>query len=211
MKLTMEEKIEQLWDAQEISKVMTRYAFLHNAHEHMKTVELFALDREDIWVECGGIGIYCGAAGIKKFFFEWHNSLAGKDLKGAFNEHLLTTPLIEVAKDGQTAKAVWMSPGVETRRTRPKNDLEALWIWGKYAVDFIKVNDEWKFWHFIITLDFICDYHHSWVESEMSTAARIINDGQPQVDKPNSFDQDGYTRAKITTLFPSLPKPYDTF
>jgi hypothetical protein len=106
MKLTLEEKIERLWDAQEIAKVMTRYAFLHNANEHAKTAALFALDREDIWIECGGIGIYKGAAGIKKFFIDWHDSLTGADARGAFNEHLLTTPLIEVAHDGQTAKAV---------------------------------------------------------------------------------------------------------
>jgi hypothetical protein len=208
MKLTVKEKINRLWDINEISKVMSRYAYLHNAHEHLKTVELFALDREDIWIECGGIGIYTGPAGIKKFFYEWHESLTG-DIRGAFNEHLLTTPIIEVAKDGKTAKAVWMSPGVETRRVQPDKQLEASWIWGKYAIDFIKVKDEWKFWHFTITLDFLCDYHHSWVETENTYSKKVVNNGIPPIDKPNSFSEDGYTKEKVTKLFPAPPEPYD--
>ncbi len=210
MKMTTDEKLERLWDAQEIGKVMTRYAFLHNAHEHMRTVELFALDRDDVWIECGGMGIYKGPEGIKKFFYTWHKSMEG-DMKGAFNEHLLTTPLIEVARDGKTAKAVWMSPGAETRRVKPENALEAMWIWGKYAVDFIKVNNAWKFWHFTITQDFMCDYHHSWVEAETSAGQRITHNGMPSADEPNSFKDDGYIKDKIAALFPELPEPYDTY
>ena len=208
MELTTEMKVERLWDTLQVSNLMSRYAYLHTNNEHMKTVELFALDRDDIWIECGGIGIYTGAEGIEKFFYTWHESLNGSDANGMFNEHLLTTPLIEVAADGQTAKAVWMSPGAETRRAVPQNDIEAIWIWGKYAVDFIKQNGKWKMWHFTITQDFMTDYHHSWVE-EKKSYTEIKNDGIPKTDKPNTFE-DGYHRDRLTSCF-SIPEPYDTY
>ena len=59
--MTAEEKTERLWDVFQISNLMGRYALLHNAGEHMETVRLFDLSREDIWMECGGIGVYKGA------------------------------------------------------------------------------------------------------------------------------------------------------
>ncbi len=210
MELTYEQKVERLWDIQQIKNLMGKYAYCHNAHLHMKTVEMFALEKEDIWVECVGIGVYCGADGIKNFFYDWHMSLEG-DMKGAFNEHLLTTEVIEVAGDGKTAKAVWMSPGAETRRYKPKNELEAIWIWGKYAIDFIKADGEWKFWHFTITNDILCDYHHSWVEIGNATDENVVNNGMPKPHKPNTFKPGFYNKESITALYPVPPEPYDTY
>jgi len=218
LELTLEQMIRRLWDAEEVRKVMARYAYLHNAHAHEETAALFALERDDVWVQCGGIGKYNGPEGIRKFFIDWHHSLGG-DPRGAFNEHLLTTELVEVAGDCQTAKAVWMSPGVETRRIQlpdqraaaeSDGELEAQWIWGKYAVDFIKVNGVWKFWHFTITMDFQCDFHHSWVETEKTLASRVRHNGLPPVDESVPF-ADGYTKQRVTELFPAPPDPYDTF
>jgi hypothetical protein len=49
-------------------------------------------------------------------------------------EHCLTSPVIQVAKDGKTAKAIWFSPGVEGNQ----------WAYGKYAIDFVKEDGQWK-------------------------------------------------------------------
>lgn len=208
--MNFEQKVERLWDLHEVENLMGRYAYLHTAHKHEETAELFDLDREDVWVECGGLGVYKGPEGIRKFFCEWHHSLEG-DLAGTLNVHTLTSPVIEIAEDGQTAKAVWISPGVETRRILPDAKLEAIWIWGKYAVDFIRnKSGQWKFWHFTITNDFMCDYHHSWVELENSFSEKVMNHGKPANDGPNTFE-DGYTKSVIKELIPPVPEPYDTY
>lgn len=209
--MTLEQKVARLWDIQQIKNLMGSYALYHNGNEHMKTVEMFDLDREDVWLECGDLGIYKGPEGIKKFFYDWHLSLTG-DPHGALNEHLLTSEVIEVAEDGKTAKAVWISPGVETRRTRPSGELEAIWIWGKYYVEFIRNKEgEWKFWHFTITQDFNTDYHHSWVETEKTLGARVINQGIPQNDGPALNPDDGYQKDKVFTLSIPVPKPYKSY
>jgi hypothetical protein len=49
----------------------------------------------------------------------------------------LTTPVIEIAGDGETARAVWTSPGLEG--TEP--------AWVKFGCDFKKQDGEWKIWH----------------------------------------------------------------
>lgn len=209
--LTTEQKVERLWDVHQIKNLMGRYALYHNANEHMKTVELFDLDREDCWLECGGMGVYKGPEGIRKFFYDWHLSLAG-DGKGALNMHTLTSDVIEVAEDGQTAYAVWVSPGIETRRSEPNGDMVAMWIWGKYGVDFIKdKNGDWKFWHFTITLDFLTDYDHSWVETENGKGVTVRNDGVPANDGPNTFEDDGYRLDKVWGMNPRMPIPYESY
>ena len=208
--MTTEQKVERLWDVLQIKNLMGKYALLHNAHQHMDTVNLFDLTRDDVWIECGGMGIYKKPEGIKKFFYDWHLSMEG-DERGVLIEHLLTSEVVEVAEDGKTAKAVWISPGIETRRVLPDKNLESVWIWGKYAVDFIRnPNGEWKFWHFTITNDFMCDYHHSWVEVEKEFSKRVINNGMPAPDEPNSFE-DGYTQKTVADLFPKIPEPYQHY
>ena len=206
--MTLEQKIERLWDRHEIENLMGRYALHHCAREHEKTFELFA-DRDDITLSCGDLGIFKGKAGVKSFMVDWHYSLEMVP-EGALNEHLLTSPVIEIAEDGQTAYAVWISPGVETRRVEPNGELEAIWIWGKYGVDLIKEDGVWKFWHFVITQDFMCDYHHSWVESEKENGPKVMNNGFPKKDGDCAWE-DGYTKQIVKTMVPPMPMPYKTY
>ena len=211
MDTTLEQRVERLWDIQQIKNLMGRYEYYHTAQEHMKTVELFALKSEGIRIDVVGMGIYEGVAGVKKFFYDWHNSLDG-DRKGSLNIHLLTTEVIEVADDGRTARAVWMSPGLETRHSRKKGGLQAFWNWGKYAVDFLKEDGQWKFWHFTITNDFFTDYNTSWVDKGLADDTDVIfHSGKPAPDKPSSFEPDFYGVDKIKRLFPVPPEPYETF
>jgi len=205
MELTIQEKTERLWDIQQIRNLMGKFAFYHNAHEHMYTVNLFALKTEGVRVENDSLGIFEGPEGIKKFFYDFHTYMDGDKL-GSFNIHMLTTDVIEVAKDGKTAKAVWMSPGVETRRD-DSGELKSSWCWGKYGVDFIKEDGEWKFWHFMITTELFCDYYKSWVDFSPTTSERKL----PQSDKPSRFGSVLYSKNGVAKLIPAPPEPYETY
>lgn len=206
--MTTEQKIERLWDRHEIENLMGRYALYHCAREHENTFSLFA-DRDDISLACGDMGTYIGKESVKSFFVDWHYSVEMCP-EGALNEHLLTSPVIEIAEDGQTAYAVWISPGAETRHVAPKGDLESIWIWGKYGVDFIKEDGVWKFWHFTITQDFSCDYHHSWVECEKEHGPKVLHNGKPKSDCPCDWE-DGYTKELVKVMVPAMPMPYKTW
>lgn len=208
MEYTMEEKINLLWDKNEISKLMARYSYYGYGRTWEEVPKMFA-KRDDIWIDCEGFGIFDGAEGIETFFVKWHHSMEG-DAKGIFSIHTLTSEIIEVAKDGQTARGLWYSPGAESRRA-VSGGYEAYWIWGLYAIDFIKEDGEWKFWHFRIPHLLLSDYHNSWVDlAEKTMGGEIANDGRPSADRPSSFDPTFFGLDKKTDMFFAPPRPFNT-
>ena len=209
MEKTIEQKTAQLWDESEIRKLMTRYAYYGYARTWELVPDMFA-KRDDIWIDCEGFGVFDGPKGIETFFVHWHHSMEG-DAKGIVTLHSLTTDIIEVASDGRTARGMWLSPGAEARRRAQDNALESYWIWGLYAIDFIKEDGHWKFWHFRIPHLLLCDYHHSWVDLDgEKMGGDIGNDGRPSADRPSTFDPTFYGGEKKTNLFFQPPYPYDT-
>lgn len=203
----LDQKLEKLWIVQECKNQMGRYEYLHSAKKHKDTYELFALKKPDCWIENYDLGFFKGAEGIKRFFVDFHIAMDGDDISGSFCQHDLTTEVIVVADDLKTAKAVWMSPGVETRRNPETGALTSFWCWVKYAVDFIEEDGEWKFWHFTIFSDFFCDYHTAWVDVPYITAA-TDDMLAPDEEVPVSLV---YTRNAIPAYWPIPPTPYETY
>lgn len=58
--------------------------------------------------------------------------------------HMLGSSIIEVADDGQSARASWYTPGVIFSTLNPEKAKEGLWIWERYGNDFVKEDGEWK-------------------------------------------------------------------
>jgi hypothetical protein len=131
--------------------------------------------------------------------------------------HTLTTPVIEVAEDGETAKGVWISPGYMTMPYRER--LRAFWHWDRYGVDFIKEDGKWKIWHFFVGREFTSPYEKSWVDialddEEAYELALQMFKGWPGlsgvISEPlNPFE--AYHPFKVARLKPRLPEPYKTF
>lgn len=208
--LSLEEKIQRLYDIHEIQNLISRYQYLHTASYHKETAELFALKTPGVRAEVGNWGIYEGAEGIKRIFVGVH-SAADENRKGIMNIHTLTTPLIEVAGDGKTAKGVWISPGVETMRADGKP--KASWAWCKYGIDFIKEDGQWKFWHFHVYGILHTPYEKSWVDSSTEAFIDIPSQfpDELKADKPHSSDFWLYSPDAETILDPAPPEPYETF
>lgn len=207
MELSSEQKIAQLWDTQEIRKLMAKYVYYGYGRTWERVPDMFS-KRDDVWIDCEGFGIFDGHKGIETFFVEWHHSMEG-DAEGMVSIHLLTTEVIEVAGDGKTARGLWFSPGTETRRKAADGNHEAFWVWGMYAIDFIKEDGEWKFWHFRIPHLLLCDYHHSWVDLDhIKLGSQIGHEGRPVADRPSSFPPTFYGTGKKTDLFFEPPIRY---
>src|ERR1700683_3878720 len=88
-------------------------SYWHSAAMHSECVDLFALRTPGVRVEMMW-GIYTGPEGIRRCYEGWHRHLGPEADIGSMHMHTLTTPVIEVAEDAQTARAVWISPGHET-------------------------------------------------------------------------------------------------
>jgi hypothetical protein len=89
-------------------------------------------------------------------YFEQRNKEVLKP--GVMHQHSFLAPLIEVAGDGQTAKGVWDSIGVDTG----SGDSMANWGWVRYAIDFKKIKDEWKIWHMKVIPLWNAPYGEAW-------------------------------------------------
>ena len=75
----------------------------------------------------------------------------------------LTTPIIEIADDLQTAKCVWWMPGAGAI-PQEEGDPMAIWAWGELAVTFIYEADMWKIWKLHYFRYMKCDYKKGWVD-----------------------------------------------
>lgn len=118
---------------------------------------------------------------------------------GSMNLRLLTTPVIEVAEDRQTAKGLWYSPGqvIEIGESGPA----AWWRWEKYAVDFALENEEWRIWHFTVKTDYCAPVACSWQDEGFQMVHHGQYGADIQLPEPSRLQQ--------PCCVP--PAPYDTF
>jgi hypothetical protein len=105
----------------------------------------------------------------------------------------LTTPVIEVAGDCETARAVWLCPGLEGMTP----------TWTKFGCDFKRQDGEWKIWHL-----------HAYglatgLEMKESFTPSLKAEGG--ADKPPTTSWEYSNSAKYIPLEPEPPKPYATW
>lgn len=231
--LTLEQKVQKALDIHEVQNVMARHAWSGSAGRMCSELEtIWAKKRDDISFgsnagkEIGRELVYTN------YCIGTQNSLEQKvkDLKRLFPDvefdkdtlvqHTyksfitLTTPLIEVAGDGQTAKGVWYAPGYLTHLDGDK--FSANWMWERYAIDFVKEDGEWKIWHFNVFTDLGQPFEKSWVEqaeetmkAEKEGKAMPRGAGRP-MNAPATINWSSYRPDFVGDDFP-LPEPYETF
>lgn len=138
--------------------------------------------------------------------------------------HTQTTPIIEIAGDGKTAKGIWYSPGISINAEVINNQEEnvGLWYWEKYAVDFIKEGNEWKIWHLQTYYDLTPLMGSDWTESrprggfqsEQPAESSGEEQAMPERQEPTRQNSNSYKRWSPTTvpvIMPRFPEPYYTF
>lgn len=219
----LELKLEKERIARQIQNVMGRYAYMHTGGMHTECAKLFANGDPEMSIEIGPGGVFYGADAAYRAYTIGHNAGEGNRV-GFMAEHTLTTPVIEVADDLQTAKALWISPGHETGFDPDKGGLGAQWMWGRYAVEFKCIDGEWKMWHFQMFPTFRCDYDTSWVDTEPADrifARERIAKGLDPLDSvtgkgeygpnfPTTFFEE-YASDRVMKYWPQPPEPYATY
>jgi hypothetical protein len=197
---------ERLQAVHEIQNVAAKYYNTKNKPE------VFALKQPDVSVEIAMWGKFIGPEKVKQLFAAEGGHTPPP---GMLIEHQLTTPYIQVAADGQTAKGVWCSPGIETYPGETDHEeggkLTAHWCWAKYAADFIKEDGEWKVWHYHFYDTFMCPYHKSWVETPQPPLDVVWEHrGGLQPDSPPTY-RSSYFPDRVREMRPAVPEPYETW
>lgn len=172
--------------------------------------------RPDIKSQIGPWGIWDGPEGRKKGqemikFLAARAKEKGED-RGILNIGIDASPVIEVAKDGKTARGLWICPAVISRYIDGK--LRAMWFWQKRAADFIKEDGKWKIWHYHVYGIFTCPWEKGPAEAGTFDPEADV----PDRDIPDEFKPDRptidfwiYDPKEVVKFIPAPPEPYVTF
>jgi hypothetical protein len=170
------ERALAMWQVQ---NTMSKHAYYHAAGMHLEELADIWVNENGSWAKTATFAspgwIMKGVAAVKKYYGQTNQDNKVKELEniskiypevknvpeniGAGHEwamHTLTTPIIEIAGDGKTAKAVWYSPGMglSSRINGTNVSVGSTFFWEKYGADFVKEDGEWKIWHCQMFYDF---------------------------------------------------------
>ena len=201
----LEARIRRWLDIEEIKEVQSRYQHFVHMYDWAAIVELFAKKAPDISAEIGQSGLFVGAKGVERFFTQRMPS-PRRGRKGTLLFHIAINAIIEVSKDGKTAKGVWHGPGiyVGTDSGTPEADITL----GKYAIDYIKEDGKWKIWH-LKWYDFIRLTSFWKQKAGDEGVGKSLREayGAYQPDRPGTISE-GYDPDKEENIpQPPLPEP----
>jgi len=232
--LRAEKMAQTARDVQEIQNVMSRHCFLDAQGKNREQVmEIWSKAPDVCWI-VHNTTVYKGLDSIIHHYCDnWEKVFRPRMLEqvtrmfpdipkveenalvGWMKMHTNCTPFIIVASDGKTAKGTWESPGFVT--ALENGEVKCLWMWERFAVDFIKEDGKWKIWHFNSMIQFATPYEKSWAQTafeSMVIKRRMDMGGEPEPPSPRIFNRTYNPKelcGPLTPDFPPQPVPYETF
>jgi hypothetical protein len=189
-------KVQYLFDLEEIKKLQRKYQYWLFKQDYEKIIASFARKTPGVRMEASDSGVFKGHEGVERFFYKMVGQQ--KNRPGGFTMHMAVGPVIEIAKDGKTARSVWFSPGCAG----------SMWVWGVYMVDYVKEDGNWRFWHMIFSPFFRTPYDKGWMEVPASgTLKSGLEDGPPTRWNPYNKTKTG---KELFGHLPEAPEPYDS-
>ena len=223
-KLNPDALLERLEWRRDIRNLMGRISADYSVREEGAIYDRYWSHREDI---CLGVNegwyvgpeavagyykaldeeIMLGAKCVQKDFPEKLADLTDEELKGigAISYIPVDSHILELADDGQTAKGIWYAKGELTEVT--DEGPAAFWYFGRYGVDFVKEDGQWRIWHQQMFTDAITPAGAPYAQSPFPKVS-----GVPQ--PPFTVDEVQFQALAAdvqTQALPAMPEPYDTF
>lgn len=203
---TLEERIQRVWDKENVRTVLCRNAYYQAAGQRQK-----ALD--ELWVSCHELeatasyganwGYYLGMDEIRRYYVDGNPFGA----PGTVVCHPVCTIRVMIAEDGKTAQAMWYEIAYETQMRDGKP--VSLWIASKVAADLVREADGWKIWHYFMGVDMTAAPGGAFekIPVEDSPAEQFLRNsfGQP------TLPMEAYINRYNYYAYPPIPEPYETF
>lgn len=203
----LEKEVQRVKDFEEIANLHGRYNHLVLGHYWEKIIdEMFAKKTPGVKAEICESGVFHGLDGVRRLFVDMLGKLY--NYKGNCAVHELTTPVIEVSKDGQTARGMWYTWGANTF-LHPEKGVIAIWQVIKYNHVFVKEDGKWKFWDFRAHLVFRSPFDKGWVKEPYIQGSTIKGPNPDEAimsDEPTSFHQPYDPKGYYSGL-PLPPEP----
>lgn len=202
--------------------------------EYSKTATFTTYD--GVWEGMDLIKVYYGnpkTKDAKQSLKDMSKNEPWEPAKGQLGINMNTTPIIEVAGDGKTARGVWFSQAIVMNYTGKKDKdgnefAQGTYYFEKYGADFVREDGEWKIWHIQMYRDFTPSVgsESKWTTPgtiQQSTTAQQFTDKKDQKaqssgdtglskasrENPDPYEQWSPTREN--KLRPEIPEPYYTF
>jgi hypothetical protein len=194
-------RVQRLEDTIEIQSLQSKYIhYLFKQRFDRIVDECFAKNLADVSVEFSDSGVYRGLENVRALYKSFEVT---KTIPGFFILHMAANPVIEIAKDGLSARSHWLSPGAAG------SDRSAAWIWGTFYVDYVKEDGQWRIAHSNLVPLFRNRYETSWAQAPDHGTVRGVLAAQPN-EPPTLYRP--YNEAKkecdIFAKHPKLPQPY---
>ncbi|HEY6444414.1 MAG TPA: nuclear transport factor 2 family protein [Candidatus Acidoferrales bacterium] len=194
-------RVQRLEDTIEIQQLQSKYIhYLFKQRFERIVDECFAKHLPDVSVEFSDSGVYRGLESVRAVYRAFEVT---KTIPGFFILHMTVNPVIEVAKDGLSARSHWLSPGAAG------TDNSAAWIWGTFYVDYVKEGERWRIAHSNLVPVFRNRYETSWAQATDHGTVRGVLAAQP--DEPSTLYRPYNEVKKQRDIFanhPTLPQPY---
>jgi len=196
--------INKLHAYQEIQNEMGRVIAAFNFRQADGILSRFALDRPDVSLEYADEGVFRGPEAVSTII----NEVVGKQPRpGEMLDIQLTTPIIEIADDNQSAEALWWCPGAGAMISAG-GDPEAIWAWGMLAADFVPEAETWKIWHLHYFRYIKCSYDKGWTND--TSLINRLNVPMHPLSAPSTY-HNPYSPLSIRDGLPAAPRPYKTY
>jgi len=193
----LETRITRLEDVLGIEKLQSTYMHWLSLGRADKIVELFALKTLGVSAEAGDSGVFEGPEGIKRHF---SGNAEKRFAIGVYNEHRCVNPVIEISRDGKTAKAAWFSPGIMVDASKNSQ----AWAWGKYDNDYVKEDGKWKIWHLRWYQTFETPFEKGWLYQQETGSMRKPPLYPPDKEITHHLP---YSPYRINYMVPEPPEP----
>jgi hypothetical protein len=187
----------------EIWKLQSLYSHLYHIGKRAEVPLLFAQKTPGVNMEIEDSGVYEGIESITRF---WNTVFSEKKhmTAGFLALHMTVNPIIEINSEGTKAKGLWHSHGFASMGGGGR--LAQFLCLGKYDMEYVKEDENWKFFKFVYCLTFMCPYEKGWVEEPVG--ASIAGSPENIPDKPTTYFMP-YSRHRINVMQPPPPEPYE--
>ena len=231
--LTPAERASAAWDAYLCQNLLARFTYAQEQGLEEESFDLLWSARQDISLG-GNEGFWVGRESVRNAWVRGRQAVRRADLAilrasdpalaagaGSMNRVNLMSPLVEVARDGKTAKGMWYCPGVSTR-SEIDGKMHLCWHYVRYGVDFILEEDGWKLWHVFAGSEFRFEMGHAYIPA---TGMKPLPDATVYAQNPATAGLPlGRTKMPAYDLpvrvysidygwsaYPAEPIPYESF
>jgi hypothetical protein len=195
--------IQRLQAYEEIQNSVGRLAVSVAWHKPDAVLHEFALDRPEVSFEYADEGVFHSARAIRAAIFAALQPLR----TGEMIEVHAASPLIEVARDLRSARALFSTPGYGAL-PREGGLPMATWNWGMLAADYVPYPDgSWKMLsaHYFRLIE--CSYQGGFVDD-----LSLINRSQPMHPMAEATTyHHPYSPLTVRGAIPAAPRPYESY